>query len=760
MTTAIAEKIDAVALSPAVAQAVEFTQTFQRYIDAPPAIREAMCLKTQYPAILGEIIDGDLIAGRRAADKPITYIGSIFWAGFAGGRPGARPEGKQGGYCFDFTALDRYAHNEADHHALIELAEFWETHYTWSKVHQGWDEHLRTYINGQGQITGGGAGFGLVLNLDRLVQQGIPGLREDIQSQRTKEPRDQTQAAFYDAANIALHVLVEVCHHYQNQAEGLAAQAGNNKDRQRLLAIAKNLSAITLHTPQTFAEAIQLIWIYSLLAGWKHVEAFRLDVALGDLYAHDIDAGVISEAEALEWILCLWRLFNETGEAAVCRIVLGGMGRRNEANADRFAMAAMEATRRHRKVTPQLTLRLYNGQNPKLLEKALQVVGEGVTYPMLYNDDVVVPGIAKALGVSAEIAHLYHPMGCGEYMLAHCSPSILVYVWSVPKTVEAVLRNGKNSDGKPIGPATGTLDSLDTFEAFYSAFVKQVHFSAELAARAYRCNLDALPKECAYLYGSLLSDDCIERGRALLDGGVRYNGACIMGHGFTNAADSLTAIRKLVYQEKRLTLAELMAALDADFKGYEATRKLLLAVPKFGNDDDEADQMLTQMWRDMNAATKDAGARVGLAFLTVSSVNPGGYWLGQNCGATADGRLKGQPFAIGHAPTAGQDRSGLTALFNSVAKVDADSGGATTNFKLSPEWFKGAKSQAETMFKVYFGKGGQEATVTVVNRDDLKAALKEPEKYPHVLVRLGGWSARFIDLEKNVQMEILERTQY
>jgi pyruvate-formate lyase len=233
-----------------------------------------------------------------------------------------------------------------------------------------------------------------------------------------------------------------------------------------------------------------------------------------------------------------------------------------------------------------------------------------------------------------------------------------------------------------------------------------------------------------------------------------------MGHGFTNAADSLTAIRKLVYREKRLTLAQVVAALDADFEGHEATHKLLISAPKFGNDEDEADLMLAQMWRDMNTAVREAGTRAGLDFLTVSSVNPGGYWMGQSCGATADGRHKGQSFAIGHAPTAGLDKSGLTALFNSVAKVDADNGGATTNFKLSPDWFKGPKSQAETMFKVYFARGGQEATITVVNRGDLEAALKEPEKYPHVLVRLGGWSARFIDLEKAVQLEILQRTQY
>jgi len=760
MTIAIADEIQTTGLSPMVAQAVAFTKTFQRFLDAPPAIREAMCLQTQYPAILGEIRACDLFAGRRGGNRPVVYVGPIWWCSFAGGKPGARPEGKQGGYCFDFAALDKYTQGEADRAALSELAGFWEEHYTPIKVSQQWDTHLRTYVRGDGQITGGGAGFAVALNLDKLVQRGIPGLMQDVAAQKAVAAPDSEPAAFFEALAIALKVLVDVCQHYRDQALRQADQTTDAKDRQRLQAIADNLSALTQRPPETFAQAIQLVWLYTLLSGWQHPESPRLDVALGDLYAHDIDAKVISEEDAIELIQGMWRLYNENGDAAVCRIVLGGAGRRNEANANRFAMAAMEATRRHRKVTPQLTLRFYQGQDPKLLDKAFAVLGQGVTYPMLYNDDVVVPGVAKALGVPAETAQLYHPLGCGEYMLAHCSPSILTCVWSVPKSIEAVLHNGQSCQGTSIGLATGTLDTLDTFEKFYAAFKQQIAFTADLGARLYQASCQVLPKHVAYLYASLLSDDCVRRGRALLDGGVKYVGACIMGHGFTNAADALTAIRKFVYQEKRLTLTELVAALDADFTGHEATQKLLLSAPKFGNDNNEADQMLVQMWRDMNAATKAAGTRAGLAFLTVSSVNPGGYWAGASCGATADGRHKGQPFAIGHAPTAGQDQAGLTALFNSVAKVDADSGGATTNFKLSPEWFHTAKAQAAAMFKVYFAKGGQQATITVVNRADLEAALKEPEKYPHVLVRLGGWSARFIDLEKTMQLEILRRTQY
>ena len=759
MSSVLEETATTQALSPMIAQAVAFTNAYRANAQAHPAIREAQCLKTQYPALLGDIRPGDMIAGRRPAAR-VTYFGSIWWAAFPGGRPGARPGGKQGGYCFDCAAIDKHAKSDEDRRVLGELAAFWETEYTWAKVAPLWDAETREFTRGDGQIMGGGCGFAVAVDLDRLQRRGIPGLLADIDASRAELLAVGGETALCDGLRIAMEVLIDVCHHYEAQALALAAKSTDVVDRRRLETMAATLAGIVAHAPATFREAVQLHWLYTLLSGNQHPESSRLDVALGDCYARDLDTGALSEEAAIELTCALWRMYNQTGDDAVCRVVVGGIGRRNEKQADRFALAAMEATARHRRVTPQLTLRFYRGQDSALLKKAFEVIGQGCTYPMIYNDDVVVPGVAKALDVSIEEAQRYHPLGCGEYMLGGCTPSILNVVWSVPKTLEAVLHNGKNSAGVPIGTQTGDLATLDTFEKLYAAFVRQCDFAASVGARIYKCGIETLPQYCAYLFASLLTDDCLARGRALFDGGARYMGACIMGHGFTNAADALTAIRKLVYQEKRLTLAEVVAALDANFEGHEAVQKMLAEAPKFGNDDQAADYLLADMWRDMNTAARQAGANAGLHFLTVSSVNPGGYGVGAACGATADGRRKGEAFAIGHAPTAGADRNGLTALLNSVVRIDPVNGGATTNFKLSPDWFTGSQSKAETLFGVYFAKGGMHATVTVVNRGDLEAAMEQPEKYPHVLVRLGGWSARFIDLEKRVQLEILNRTHY
>jgi len=750
-----------------ITQAVAFTEAYRRHAGAHPAIREAACLKTQFPALLGDIQTGDAFAGRLPRRR-IAYFGTMMWAAFPPEPDGSRSEGKQGGYGFDFAAAERYASSPEEKAAVGELARFWQTECSVARVRQEWDADLRTCLLARASAPVGGGlpvggtstGFCVAVDLERLVTRGLPGLAEDIGKRRAQVATQGGDAAFLEGLGLALGVVTDVCRHYERQARRMAAETTDTAEGARLATIAASLATLVDRAPQTLHEAMQLAWLYTQLTCTNHPELWRLDGVLGDFYARDIDSGRLTDDAALDLILSLWRLVNENGDAAVCRIVVGGKGRRNAANADRFALAALEATRRFRKVTPQLTLRFHRDQNPALMRKAMEVIGETGVYPMLYNDDTVVAGVAAVLGVSEAEAERYHPLGCGEYMLAGCSPSLLDSVWSIPKSLEAALHNGAAWTGARMGPPTGAVETLDTFERLYGAFLEQARYAAGVSAGVYRALCASLPKNNAFLMASLLTDDCLARGRSLFDGGVRYRGACVMGHGFTNAADGLTAIREVVYRQKRFTLAQVVAALDADFVGHDALRKALQDAPKFGNDDDEADRMLVDMWRDINVAARDAGARAGLDFFTVSSVNPGGYGMGQQCGATPDGRKCGEAFAIGHAPTAGFDRKGLTAMFNSVAKVDAANGGATTNIKLSREFFMGARAKVEALFKAYFMKGGLQANVTVVNRDDLEAAMKTPEQYPHVLVRLGGWSARFIDLERNVQEEILRRTLY
>jgi pyruvate-formate lyase len=420
----------------------------------------------------------------------------------------------------------------------------------------------------------------------------------------------------------------------------------------------------------------------------------------------------------------------------------------------------MEATRRHREVIPQLTLRFYDGQDPRLMRKALDVLAEGGTYPMLYNDDVNVPGVARALNVSEEDALRYHPLGCGEYMIACASPSLLNVSWSVPKSLEAAMRDGLGMEGRRIGPPNEGIDVRSGFGALNEALDKQLAYAADLAARVHAKNNAVVPGECSFLFASLLTDDCLERGRAMFDGGARTIGACIMGHGFTNVADSLLAVRRMVYEEKSVEYDELLEALESNFEDAAPLHRLLQAQPKYGNDDEEADALVVDLWRRVTRAAADAGARVGLDFLTVSSVNPGGFGLGRECGATPDGRSAGQPFAIGNAPSAGRDTNGITAMLKSVARVDPACGGSTTNIKLGKNIFAEGRPQLDALLDAYWQQGGMQAMLTVVSQAELEDAMAHPERYPHLMVRVGGWSAKFISLDREIQQEIVCRTLY
>ena len=742
-------------LSPRIRQAVDFTEVYASHSGGHPALREAECLKIQVPAILTPLEDSDLFAGGCVRQR-LLYVGTIWWAML----PSLTGPHKQGGYCYDFDDL-KYAKSDADREALKDLRQFWKTESVPSKIEEAFGPEEKKFLDEGGQIRGGqGGGFCVAPNTDILLTLGIPGLDAKIRERIEKAERESNADGkdFYTGLKIAVRLLTEACENYASQAAAIRDRNTDPEIRSRMNRIAEALDGLTRRPPKNLFEAIQLWWLYNLLASGKHFEGWRIDAAFGDFYQSDIDSGLLDEEGALQLVIGLWGKWHEYGERAVSRAIVGGKGRRNEAAADRFSLAAMEATRRLKQVIPQLTLRFYAGQNPALMEKAFQVIGEGCTYPMLYNDDVVIPGMKKILHVDEKEAELYYPLGCGEYMVGGASPSLLVFGWNIPKSVEAALFGGYSVEGRQIGPETSS--DFSTYEELWNSLLDHVAYSAKLAARTLARNIRIVGRECSFLFGSLLTEDCLARGKSMLDGGSRYVGGCLMSHGMTNAADSLTAVRKLVFEDKAMSLDRLRAALKDDFKNDPDAAKMLKDCVKFGNDADEADSVLVKLWQEVSRLTDEAGTAEGLGFLTVSSVNPGGYGMGLENGATADGRVSSQPFAIGNAPTAGNDTHGLTALLNSISKVDPANGGATTSVKLAKEMFTKNLAKLKAIFSAFWDAGGQQSTITVVSQQDLLDALDHPERYPNLLVRVGGWTARFVDLEKHIQQDVIKRTVY
>lgn len=399
------------------------------------------------------------------------------------------------------------------------------------------------------------------------------------------------------------------------------------------------------------------------------------------------------------------------------------------------------------------------------MARALDAIGEGCTFPILYNDDVNIPSVERAFGVRESEALSYTPFGCGEYVLAHRSVGTPNGVVNLAKCLELALHDGWDPVARrQAGPGTGSVDGFATFEDLWSAYAAQLRHLVSALAEQERIEYDVVGHEAPFLFLSALYDDCIARAMPIFSGGVWHLGGTNETYGNTNTADALLAIEHVVFRDHAVTLPGLVAALDANFSGPggEALRRRLLAAPKFGNDDDEADAMALRVHEHVCMLTRAQAPRVGLdSYLVVMINNHANTVFGRTTAASADGRRAGERLANGNNPTPGADRSGVTAFLNSLVKLDPGlHAGAVQNMKFSPSLFRRHRAKLEALLSAYWDGGGAQAMITTVSRADLESAMKDPERWGHLIVRVGGFSIRFVELPRDIQFEILLRTLY
>jgi pyruvate-formate lyase len=737
-----------------------FTETYRQHLHDHPAIREAYCLRTQFEHLFDPIRPGDLFAGRT------HYLPVGFGLEDAAGGPVY--------YCYDSRILPNLAElSEEERQPVLEMIEFWksEASIAGKLIQRLPPGILKATSNHIAEMMGRLSGT--LLDYEKLTRIGLPGLRAEIQAGRNQNG----DLPLYTGMEMALDLLADVIKSYQGQAKALADAAKNELIEHDYREMAEALEAAWTRPPATLREAAQLTWLYTMISGT--VNYGRMDVYLGGFYAADVDTDRLSEAEALRLMQSLWQLIADRKTTFNGRVFIGGRGRSDEASADRFALLAMEATRTVIEIEPQLTLRFYQGMNPALMAKALDMLGEGRTFPMLFNDDVNVPAVEKGFGVPKIYAEQYLPYGCGEYCLDHLSFGSPNCSLNLLKALEAVLHHGMDVlTGEKIGldPAEASfrkgqskgrkeisLEALfPSFDDLFSAYKRQVEYSVEALADRHKAEYEIEDEAAAFLFASMLYDDCIGRGRSLVGGGVRLRGGLIETYGMVNAADSLTAIKSLVYDRKVMTLHQMVKALDEDFNGFEREYRLTRLAPKYGNDDETADGMLCAVSEHVAMHTHAQAKRLGLDyFLIVNINNHMNVGLGAQTGASAEGRRSGAPLANGNTPTAGNDTQGVTAFLNSIVKPDVSlHAGYTHNMKFSKSTFREERPKVEALLSTYFNNGGAQAMITVVGRGEMEAALREPEKYRNLIVRVGGFSARFVELTPEIQRDLLARTLY
>lgn len=726
-------------LRAALDYAERFTARHAATAHLAPGAREGELLSVQFPELLLPPEAGDLFVGR------IRY-------GLVGFSP--EPVGL-GYYCAASRLrawLDSASGTSSDRERVSSLLAYWQGRTTAEEVRAAYPPALAAALPSDDWTTESGVAFplyrmaGSVLDYARLLELGLDGLDSETRRHLVASPADDPHAADFQLASLtATEVLRDSILHYLKLAPDAA--------------MADSLRAILHRPPETFRQAVQLFWLYALHAGtWNYG---RLDVALGPFLARDLDSGVLTEDEALALVCSLWRLMHAYANQYNNRVIVGGLGRPDEAAADRFALLAIAATRRLRLNQPQLSLRFHPAQDPLLWERAIDAIGEGCTFPVLYNDAVNVPAVASAFNVPASVATGYTPYGCGEYVLGPGSQGTPNGIINLLKALEVALHGGVDPvNGRRYAslPAAGAFTS---FEALWAAYKSVVEPQVAALAEQEKLGYDISARTAPFLFISRLTPDCSARGRGALEGGSRLLGGTLETYGNTNAADSLHVIDELVFRRRACTLTELVAALDADFVGHERLRAVCRAVSKYGNDEATADAMARRVHEHICTVTRAQAARVGLdSYLVVIINNWANTLLGWKTSASADGRRAGEPMACANNPSPGADLAGPTAFLNSLLHLDpALHAGAVQNMKFSREWFQPSnRPRFEALLRAYFEGGGTQAMITVLSRDDLESALREPEKWGHLLVRVGGFSIRFVELPPDAQREILART--
>ena len=732
------------------------TDTCRRHENSTLPVKELAVLRVQFPAILLPVQQGDIFAGR------LTYPAVCFTP---------QADGNEGGlgYVFSsdkFEKLEKSPGLDVDSLKILgEIKQFWQNRNTSRKVRESYSESLKKALPSDNWTGTSGVAFplyrlaGTQLNYKKLLKQGLPGLKSELEAEASSSV-SAGERIFLESAAGAIEVVSDCCIYYAEMVEQMSQVAPSRSAKNELLQMAVVLRAITIRPPQNLREAIQLSFMYCLVSG--SLNYGRIDDYLGPFLLNDLESGRLNKEEALRLMEGWWKMMIARNTPYDGRATVGGRGRENEKAADEFAMLAMDTAARVKDILPQLTLRFFNGQNPALFEKGLQTIGEGCTFPMLYNDDVIIPAFSRAAGISEDEACHYLPYGCGEYMLNHRGISTPSGIINLLKSLEITLHGGVDPVSGEKMVLQNVITNFPDFDSLWKAYCEQTEFYINNLAIQEDLEYIVTGKDAPFLLFSVLYDDCIAKKKPLLSGGVRYPGGTLEIYGFTNVVDSLIAIKKLVYDNSKYSLDQIREAMANDYEGYESLRRELIDQPKYGNDIDEADDMAVKVHEHVCRFTRAQAMNTSLHhYLVVNINNDANTTLGRYTHASADGRKAFSSMSNGNAANMGMDREGATALLNSLVKLDNSiHAGTVQNLKFSKEMFTQYLPMTKALLKTYFENGGSQIMITVVGKEELEDAMQFPEKYPHLIVRVGGFSARFIDLSHEVQKEILQRTLY
>ncbi|HCD71285.1 MAG TPA: formate C-acetyltransferase/glycerol dehydratase family glycyl radical enzyme, partial [Thermovirga lienii] len=580
---------------------------------------------------------------------------------------------------------------------------------------------------------------------------------------------------------IACDAVILFAERHADLAEKMAKEEKDPKRKAELERIAANCRWVPRYAPRDFWEALQMYWFMHLgtiteLNGWDAMNPGHLDRYFYPFYKKDLEEGKITRDWAKELLSAFWIKFNnhpappKVGVTAAesgtyndfTNINLGGLLPDGSDSVNEISYMMLEIMDEIHLLQPQANVQLSRKTPDRFLKAACRVIRKGYGYPSIFNADAVIAEMIR-VGKTLEDAREGGTSGCVETGAFGKEAYILTGYLNVPKILEITLNNGVDPmTGKKIGLETGDPRNFQTYEELFEAFKKQLHHFVDIKMRGNQFIERMYAEYAPAVFLSVLIDDCIKKGKDYNDGGPRYNTNYIQCVGIGTITDSLSALKKHVFEEKRYSMDEVLDALKKDFEGYESMRLTFMnKTPRYGNDDDYADNIMKEvfetLFNEIEGRKNTKGGEYHVDMLPTTCH----IYFGSVMGASPDGRKARMPLSEGISPVQGADRNGPTAVIKSAGKMDhIKTGGTLLNMKFMPKVLEGEEGieKLANLIRTYFRYDAHHIQFNVVDEATLRDAQKHPEKYRDLIVRVAGYSDYFCDLGKELQEEIIART--
>ncbi len=630
---------------------------------------------------------------------------------------------------------------------LTEVAEYWQA-------------------NPQLRATGSLFGH-TVPGFEKLIRKGFDGIKAEAQTKldnldATNED-ELNKKPFWEAMVIVCEAAGNFGLRYAQKAEEMAEVEKDARRKTELLDIAEVCSQVPQSPARTFQEALQTLWFGHLMMELEDPpnahSIGRMDQMLYPFYKQDVQNGILTRTQAHELLECfalkIWKSYD------VQNTMLGGVKTDGSDAVNEVSFLYLDVVERL-DIHLQISVRYHSNIDRKFWRRVAGVNAKCRGIPQIFNDDVIIPALVKK-GIPLEEARDYSIIGCIEVTIpGRADPRVVNHYTNLAKCLERALTDG---DGN--GAKTNALENFTSYDDVWGAYKVRVAEDIRNAA-PHMNNAEIAQKERFPMpILSALTDDCIEKGIDITAGGARYNSTGVCGYGMANVGDSLAAIKKLVFEEGKLTLKDILDGMSANFEGKEALRQMLLnEVPKYGNDDDYVDSIVVGVCRhfceELEPYRNPRGGKYHAHLFSFVAAVGGGT----STGALPDGRLAGEPVANSLAPQQGRDRNGITAFLKSVSKIDQTLAAAGTSliFDLHPSILSGGNgsdgvAKLESLLTTYLDLGGGHVECNIVDEQVLRAAQEEPEKYRNLSVRVAGYSAYFVNLSREMQEHIIQKTK-